>query len=135
MSHRGSCICGDIRFEVTGDLGKAVACHCAQCRKGSGHFVVATAAPAVAISVEGTPRWFAYKPGVERGFCGRCGAQLFWRGAGDASVSIFMGAFDGATGLRIDGHIYVAEKGDYYEIDQGLPAAAFADPILTTRQT
>jgi hypothetical protein len=32
-----------------------------------------------------------------------------------------MGAFDGSTGLQLQRHIFVAEKGDYYSINDGLP--------------
>ena len=36
--HKGSCLCGAVRFEVEGELPPPDACHCAQCRKHSGHF-------------------------------------------------------------------------------------------------
>jgi hypothetical protein len=32
-----------------------------------------------------------------------------------------MGAFDTPTSTHLDRHIFVAEKGDYYEIADGLP--------------
>lgn len=35
-----------------------------------------------------------------------------------------MGAFDGPTGTTLAKHIFVAEKGDYYEIGDGLPQEA-----------
>ncbi len=121
MTHRGSCICGAVTFSVEGSLVPAVACHCLQCRKGSGHFDVATAAPVEAISVTGDVKWYAFKPGVARGFCGTCGAQLFQRGEGAAEMSIQMGAFDTRTGLTITGHIFAAEKGDYYDLPDDVP--------------
>ncbi|MBT3984292.1 MAG: hypothetical protein HOE90_23255 [Bacteriovoracaceae bacterium] len=36
--HKGSCLCGEISFEVSGDLPKPTACHCSQCRRHSGHY-------------------------------------------------------------------------------------------------
>ena len=39
----GGCECGAVRYRVTGTLRKVVYCHCAQCRRTSGHFVAATA--------------------------------------------------------------------------------------------
>lgn len=133
MTHSGSCICGQITFEVEGPLGKAVGCHCTQCRKGSGHYVVATAAPVEAISISGTVAWYAYKPGTERGFCGTCGAQLFWRKRGEPSMSIMMGAFDRETDLTLAGHIYVGEKPGYYTLDETLPASAEGNGTFTNR--
>lgn len=32
-----------------------------------------------------------------------------------------MGVFDGPTGTNLSMHIFVAEKGDYYAIKDGLP--------------
>jgi hypothetical protein len=56
-----------------------------------------------------------------RGFCRVCGAHLFWEPANSQRVSIFMGCLDEPTGIRLADHIFVAEKGDYYDIDDGLP--------------
>ncbi len=75
--------------------------------------------------------WFQSSKSARRGFCGACGSNLFWDGAG-ANLSIFAGTIDGATGLHIAGHIYCADKGDYYEICDGLPLADQADETLTT---
>ena len=121
MIHRGSCICGAVRFEVTGPLDPIIGCHCEQCRKGGGHFTVATGAPIGAITVHGNPRWYEYSPGVERGFCATCGSQMFWRGKDRSRMSLHMGAFDTDTGLLLSAHIYVAEKGAFYELEDDLP--------------
>jgi hypothetical protein len=32
-----------------------------------------------------------------------------------------MGAFEGPTGTQLEKHIFVADKGDYYDIADGLP--------------
>ena len=40
----GGCLCGAVRYRVAGPLRDVVACHCAQCRRSSGHFAAATAA-------------------------------------------------------------------------------------------
>ncbi len=32
-----------------------------------------------------------------------------------------MGAIDTPTGVRLAKHIFVADKGDYYDIEDGLP--------------
>ena len=69
---------------------------------------------------------------ARRAFCGRCGSTLFWQGNGRDYISIAAGTLDGATGLPSVCHIHVADKGDYYSIDDGLPQSAdgnFAVPI------
>lgn len=117
----GRCLCDAVNFTVTGLLAEPVACHCIQCRRGSGHYTAATWAPREMIAIRGHVRWYAVKPGVQRGFCPVCGASLFWQTKSDEMVSIEMGAFDGSTGLRLASHIFVGEKGDYYELNDGLP--------------
>jgi hypothetical protein len=68
--------------------------------------------------------WYQSSPKVRRGFCATRGATLFWDPPHKDWIGIAMGAFDGATGTRIAIHVYVAEKGDYYEIGDGVPQAA-----------
>jgi hypothetical protein len=119
----GGCLCGAVRFRVTGALPAPIACHCDQCRRRSGHFAASTSAPREAVTVEGAVRWYDWPGGAQSGFCPDCGSQLFWQRAGEPEISIEMGAFDAPTGLRLAGHIFTAEKGDYYAISDGLPAA------------
>jgi hypothetical protein len=121
--HRGSCLCGGVRFRVEGELPPGDACHCTQCRKSSGHYFASTDVPREALSfdADATLRWYPSSGKVRRGFCGECGASLFWNPIGRAKIAIAMGAFDGPTGSALHMHIFVAEKGDYYAISDGLP--------------
>ena len=124
--HQGSSLCGAVRFAVTGDLPAPDACHCSQCRKASGHFWASTDLPrsAVAITGEDNVTWFASSPKVRRGFCATCGSTLFWAPIFNQSIAIAMGAFDTPTGTHLGHHIFVADKGDYYHIADGLPQNA-----------
>ena len=123
MTHRGSCLCGGVRFTVEGDLPAGDACHCVQCRKSSGHYFASTDVPREALVFESDAglRWYRSSEKVRRGFCGECGASLFWDPIGRPKIAIAMGAFDGPTHSSLHMHIFVAEKGDYYEIADGLP--------------
>jgi hypothetical protein len=120
--HLGSCLCGGVRFRVRGALRGVIYCHCSQCRKQSGHFFAATSAAAADLSVTGEDllTWYAASEEARRGFCRVCGSALFWKRVGADEVSILAGAFEKPTGLKGEVHIYVADKGDYYEIDDGL---------------
>ncbi len=133
MTATGGCLCGAVRYRVAGPLRDVVACHCTQCRRGSGHHVAATAARRSDLHVEGEPRWFASSEGARRGFCPTCGSNLFWERQGAERISIWAGSLDAPTGLEMRGHIFVADKGDYYEIADGLPQAPARDPALTER--
>jgi len=121
--HTGSCLCGAVRFEVSGALPGPDACHCSQCRKQSGHFWVSTDVPRAAVTIQGADRltWFRSSAKVQRGFCATCGSVLFWDPIGKDFIGIGMGAFDAPTDTRLRIHIHVADKGDYYDITDGLP--------------
>ncbi len=121
--HHGSCLCGAISFTVTTPLAPADACHCRQCRKQTGHYFASTNVPKSALTVTGADKlsWFASSEKIRRGFCSVCGSALFWEPLHREWTSITMGAFDGPTGTHLEKHIFVADKGDYYEIADGLP--------------
>ena len=126
----GSCLCGAVRYRVTGPMRPVIACHCTQCRKTSGHHVAATSAPRDRIGITGEVRWFQSSPTARRGFCPVCGSNLFWDGQG-TTLSIMAGTLDAPTGLILRGHIFCADKGDYYEIADGLPTAPQEGPEMT----
>ncbi len=129
---RGSCLCGAVNFTVDGPLRPVIACHCRQCRKTSGNFVAATSAPRDCVSIDGKVAWYRSSESARRGFCGICGSPLFWDGPG-VNLSIFAGALDEASGTTLAGHIFCADKGDWYGISDGLPQAPAEDPALTTQ--
>jgi len=124
--HHGSCLCGAVRFEITGPMRPVVACHCSQCRRTSGHVWAATSVPDKAlrlIRADGL-RWYRSSDRARRGFCAICGASLFWKPDGEDRTAIAAGALDQPTGLRLDRHIFTADKGDYYDIADDLPRRA-----------
>jgi predicted protein tyrosine phosphatase len=120
---QGSCHCGSISFKLASLPTSPTACHCVQCRKQSGHYFASANVPKADVSIEGAEHlsWFQASEKVRRGFCARCGAWLFWEPVFRDWTSVALGAIDGPTGLALERHIFVAEKGDYYELMDGLP--------------
>ena len=118
----GSCLCGGIRFTLPRPGGPVTACHCRQCRKLSGHYSASfdTDEAALAWVSRDTEGTYRTPGGGLRGFCTGCGASVWFRAA-DGAFSVEAGAIDGPTGLRLAEHIFVADKGDYYDIAGGLP--------------
>jgi len=112
-----------VSFEVAGDLPGPDACHCQMCRKQSGHVFASTDVPRDAVTVQGADRitWFRSSDSVRRGFCSVCGSSLFWDPVGRDWIAVAMGAFDDPTGTKLAKHIFVADKGDYYDIADDLP--------------
>lgn len=117
----GSCNCGSVTFTVTDGAQGFSACHCGQCRKQSGHVWASGYAPEINIEITGSPQWYASSPTAKRGFCPTCGAFLFWKAHDEETMSFSLGALDGPTGVSLEKHIFTADKGDYYEIADGVP--------------
>jgi hypothetical protein len=119
----GGCLCGAVRYEVRGALRPIVMCHCTQCRRMTGHVMAATAARRADFHLlsDGDLEWYVSSAEARRGFCARCGSTLFWEGAGRDYLSIAAGTLDDASGLAIACHIFVADKGHYYEITDSAP--------------
>lgn len=128
---RGSCLCGSVVFEVTPPLRDAVACHCGQCRKQSGHYWSASSVPMQRFRLvrhDGL-RWFRSSETAERGFCGGCGATLFWKPGDEDRISFAAGAIDGPTGIATAAHIYTADAGDYYAPEGPPPVPVRAEVL------
>jgi hypothetical protein len=122
--HKGSCLCGSIKFKISGKIGIGEMCHCTQCRKWTGHVLASTEVPRDAISIEGEEniKWYHSSKKVRRGFCSQCGSPLFFDPIDKEKhnwISVSLGAFATPTDTTIELHIFTAEKGDYYEILDG----------------
>lgn len=117
----GSCLCGDIRFETSAEPQGASMCHCGQCRKQSGGIWSSAYVPEAGLTITGPVSWFASSDTAKRGICPRCGSFLFWKAHDENTISFSLGSVDGPTGLSLTKHIFVADKGDYYEIADGVP--------------
>ena len=118
----GRCLCGSIRYSITGPIRDVSACHCTECRRFTGSVWHATAARRADLQVRdnGHLKWFQSSLRARRGFCANCGSSLFF----DFELADYMvvtaGTLDAPTGLSHRAHIFLDEKGDYYELDDGL---------------
>lgn len=122
----GSCLCGAVRLEVQEPLERAPeACHCTQCRKQTGSYLIAVNVRRSALKVlgEDSVAWYQSSAKVERGFCRICGSTLFWKPniEGYEWTGVAMGCIDTPLSLAVAKHTFVADKGGYYEINDGAP--------------
>ncbi|RLK00565.1 GFA family protein [Ruegeria conchae] len=124
--HTGSCLCGAVAFVVDGDLTPPNACHCGQCRKQSGHLWASTVTHQdnLNFTASETLGWYRASDIAKRGFCRACGSFLFWQHNDEDTIAISVGSLDEPTGLKLAQHIFVADKGDYYDIKDDLPQRA-----------
>ncbi len=119
----GQCLCGAVQYEMQGAGGEAVACHCSQCRRQSGHYTAAAivAKGDVTVTEDRELKWYTSSHEARCGFCGECGSLLFWDSSNSDQFAVFVGSLDSPTGLTLTSHIFVDDKSDYYDIDDGLP--------------
>lgn len=132
MNHQGiratgGCLCGEVRYEVHGELMPVVNCHCSKCRRFHGHVGAysATRRENLILIRDKGLKWYRSvqdeTPDVYRGFCQECGSSLFWNPRGKQNISISAGSIDPPTGLRMERHVWVSQKTDYYDLTDDLP--------------
>ncbi|KUJ79042.1 GFA family protein [Ruegeria profundi] len=122
----GSCLCGKVAFTIEGDLTPPNACHCGQCRRQSGHLWASTVTHEdnLSFTAQETLGWYHASDIAKRGFCSACGSFLFWQHNDEDTIAISVGSLDEPTGLKLAQHIFVADKGEYYDIMDDLPQRA-----------
>jgi hypothetical protein len=82
-THRGGCHCGNVRYEVTMDLGEVIECNCSICSK-TGTLLAFTGDEQFKLQSGDdhlTDYQFAGKK-IHHVFCDRCGIRSFARGTG-----------------------------------------------------
>lgn len=122
--HEGGCLCGRVRYQVTGRPLVATVCHCGQCRKAAGAPFVAWAefpAQAVAIS-RGKVAWFGSSDAAERGFCRHCGTALSFTFIDGDTIDISTATLDDPNAFPPQDHIWTEFKVGWVELPQGVPA-------------
>ncbi len=121
----GGCLCGEIRYQITGPRRDVINCHCQNCRRTHGHIAAYTSVRQSDLKLvkQQTLQWYHDRsPDTWRGFCNRCGASLFWDARdGGGKMAVAAGSLDDGDELKTIGHVYVSEAGQYYEINDGLP--------------
>jgi len=135
---RGSCLCGGVKFEITGPLAKPLNCHCVQCRKQHGAaFRSRARARARAedfkwLQGEELVRYYESSPGFRRGFCGNCGSPIVNRVGPNYrllannpgaihELGVPLGILDDDPGVRPSEHVFVSEKASWFAITDDLP--------------
>lgn len=115
---KGRCECGAVAFEVEHLREAVTVCHCGQCRRTSGHLWASTHAPydALTFSENAGLTWYASSEFAKRGFCSRCGSSLFYRMNGEDGIGIAAGCLEDTSSLHVAKHIFVSDKGDYYQM-------------------
>jgi hypothetical protein len=132
---RGSCLCGDVAFEVRGEPLRMYNCHCSRCRRGR------SAAHASNIFYpEDSFTWVRGESQVAdfqlpeaqyfgTAFCRRCGSDVPRPSPQRKLVTIPAGCLDDDPGMRPLADIHVASKASWFEITDALPRFDAGPPV------
>lgn len=124
--YEGSCLCGRVRYEITGEIGDFGYCHCTSCRKASGtaHAANAPVKRSDFSLVSGAEelREFESSPGKLRVFCSRCGSPIYayLRASADV-IRIRLGSLDTPFTKSPKVHTWVSDKAPWEPLEDNLP--------------
>lgn len=131
MSITGECFCGEVKYQIKGELHDARSCHCSRCRKA-----FSSQASAYALVQPGEFEWTSGEENLtsyigEHGygyrFCAKCGSVL----AGvfkDDVHGVTLGCVNGDPKIKLSRHIYVGSKASWELIPDGVPQYQEAAP-------
>jgi hypothetical protein len=124
--YTGSCLCGQVQFEISGKIDDIVCCHCSQCRRAQGS---AFATNANVNSTEfrftqGEDLLTKYKNNDkgDKYFCSRCGSPMMAKiHATPDKIRIRLGTIIDDIVERPTAHIFASSKANWEEICGDLP--------------
>jgi hypothetical protein len=112
----GKCLCGAVTVRATPVRRHVEACHCSMCRRWSGvAFVGVQCGTAVEIAGEEHVTRYRSSDWAERGFCSRCGSNLFFKYLPNGNYGLLAGLFPDEALLPLSEEIFIDEKPAYYD--------------------
>jgi len=137
--HRGSCLCGAVRFEIDSDLKAVVNCHCKFCRKAHGAafatvLFMAFSQLRVTEGAELLGRYHIESMNADRCFCKTCGTRLFTHAPAVQMVSLAVAALDTDAPIAARAHVNTESKCTWYQINDALPQFPSVPPPAELKQ-
>jgi len=120
----GGCLCGAVRYAVTGPGRLLCYCHCSSCRRATGAPLVpwGTFARERFRVVRGALAEYRSSPPVLRGFCAGCGTPLtYWNAERPGDLDVALVTLDAAATLAPLAHVWVSQKLPWVVLQDGLP--------------
>lgn len=122
---RGSCLCGNVEFRISGEIPKIYQCHCSLCRKVSG----SASNAALLIEAKGF-EWatgeneissYSTRSGFKSDFCGTCGSPVPNLTRDGSKYWIPAGLLEESALLEVSVHVYVGSKAGWDVISGDYP--------------
>jgi hypothetical protein len=117
----GGCLCGDLRYRVTGEPYWVGHCHCLMCQKASGApFITGAMFARDAFEwTKGKPSYYQSSEIAKRGFCSRCSSPLTWEN--ESELGVLAGCLDRSEDLEPTCHTWTSEMRPWIKLDDALP--------------
>lgn len=127
--HSGSCLCGAVTYEISGEIGDGYFCHCKRCRKANGSAFAANARIApnqfkLVTGHESLKSYYHQASGLARKFCAECGSPIVSERTEPAMMAVRLGTLDTPLSKGPIGHIFVNSKAEWETIAGDLPQFA-----------
>ncbi|MGQ0429456.1 MAG: GFA family protein [Gammaproteobacteria bacterium] len=130
---QGSCLCGEIRFEVDGPFPWLYQCHCSLCRKQGGSVtntgLIVAADKFRWLAGEGLISKWQRATGFRSHFCSRCGAPVPNPLRSTGYVWVPSGLLDGDEPLEIGMQLYVDSRAPWATVPADMPRHETAPPL------
>lgn len=124
--YKGSCLCGAVSYELRGEPGPIVYCHCSRCRKAQGS-AFGTNSPVKKhefhlLSGGDLLKEYESSPGKHRVFCSHCGSPLYSRNSAIPGVlRLRVGLLDTPITAKPVAHIFASSHAEWETITDELP--------------
>ncbi len=123
--YQGRCLCGAVRFEISGSIDAIVMCHCSRCRKAQGSaYATNGLVNESAFILHGEELLTGYEsaPGNVKYFCSKCGSPILNRSdKRPGKVRVRLGTIESEINERPLAHIFASSKASWDCITDGLP--------------
>lgn len=123
--NQGSCLCGEITWEIDDEVAMRSNCHCSMCRKfhgtAYGSYVGVPASAFRWHSGEEKIKTYESSPGGHRPFCSQCGSVVPSPTRDGDMVFMPIGNLDGNITRPLDSHIFASSKASWFDITDDAP--------------
>lgn len=124
--YKGGCLCGTVRYEITGGIHNIVCCHCSMCRKAQGSAFatngIVNRSDFRLVAGENNLTGYESSPGQTKYFCKTCGSPIFSENTSrPESIRVRIGTIESDIVERPEAHIFVSSKANWEEICADIP--------------
>ncbi len=124
VTFEGGCLCGSIRYRVSGAPQETAICHCAQCRRESGSLCFGGVGDFSADSihwVKDDPKLYLDSPTRGWSFCPNCGSTIARQWLDEQISWLCIGTLDDPERAVPKYHMFTEEQISWFSVNDGLP--------------